>query len=68
MGDEMDSGGGKGHADHEGHRGRNRRWSLDESCPVQGLVSVEPTSLAWKDKVGRYEVKLTQGLVVSLHA
>jgi hypothetical protein len=24
--------------------------------------------MAWKDKVGNYEVKLTQGLAVSLHA
>jgi hypothetical protein len=41
---------------------------LDGKCPVRGFVSVAPTSLAWKDKVGRYEVKLTQGLAVSLHA
>ena len=26
-----------------------------------------PTSLTWKDKEGRYEVKSTQGLTVSLH-
>ncbi len=41
---------------------------LDEKCPVRVFVSVTPTSLDWKDKVGRYEVKLTQGLTVSLHA
>jgi ribonuclease HI len=41
---------------------------LDEKCPVRGFVSVASTSLAWKDKVGKYEVKLTQGLAVSLHA
>ncbi len=40
---------------------------LDEKCPVRGFESVAPTSLAWKDKVGRYEVKLTQGLAVSRH-
>jgi hypothetical protein len=45
-----------------------KNFFLDEPCPVQGFVSVAPTSLAWKDKVGRYEVKLTQGLAVSLHA
>ena len=45
-----------------------KNFFLDESCLVQGFVSVAPTSLAWKDKVGRYEVKLTQGLAVSLHA
>ncbi len=39
---------------------------LDEACPVWGFVSVVPFSLPWKDKVGRYEVKLTQGLAVSL--
>ena len=41
---------------------------LDEDCPARGFVSVTPSSLAWKDKVGKYEVKLTQGLAVSLHA
>jgi len=40
---------------------------LDEDCPARGFVSVTPSSLAWKDKVGKYEVKLTQGLAVSLH-
>ena len=45
-----------------------KNYLLDEKCPVQGFVSVAPTSLAWKDKVGKYEVKLTQGLAVSLHA
>ena len=39
---------------------------LDEVGPVKGFVSVAPVSLAWKDRVGRFEVKLTQGLVVSL--
>ncbi len=32
----------------------------------EGFVSVAPVSLVWKDRVGRFEVKLTQGLVVSL--
>ena len=41
---------------------------LDESCPVQGFVSVAPVSLVWKDKMGRYEVKLDQGLAVSLES
>ncbi len=45
-----------------------KNYLLDEKCPVRGFVSVAPTSLTWKDKVGRYEVKLTQGLAVSLHA
>jgi ribonuclease HI len=45
-----------------------KNFFLDETCPVRGFVSVAPTSLAWRDKVGRYEVKLTQGLAVSLHA
>ena len=45
-----------------------KSYLLDEKCPVRGFVSVVPTSLAWKDKVGDYEVKLTQGLAVSLHA
>ena len=44
-----------------------KNFFLDEKCPVRGFVSVTPTSLTWKDKVGRYEVKLTQGLTVSLH-
>ena len=39
---------------------------LYESCPVKFFVSVVPVSLAWIDKVGRYEVTLTQGLAVSL--
>jgi hypothetical protein len=42
-----------------------KNFFLDEKCPVRGFVSVAPTSLAWKDKVGKYEVKLTQGLAVS---
>jgi hypothetical protein len=45
-----------------------KNFFLDEKCQVRGFVSVAPTSLAWKDKVGRYEVNLTQGLVVSLDA
>ena len=36
--------------------------------PSEGFVSVAPVSLAWKDRVGRFEVKLTLGLVVSLQA
>jgi hypothetical protein len=44
-----------------------KNFFLDEKCPVRVFVSVAPTSLAWKDKVGKYEVKLTQGLAVSLH-
>jgi hypothetical protein len=44
-----------------------KNFFLDEKCPVQGFVSVTPTSLVWKDRVGRYEVKLTQGLTVSLN-
>ena len=35
---------------------------------MQDFVSVAPTSLVWRDKVGRYEVKMTQGLTVSLDA
>ncbi len=45
-----------------------KNYLLDEKCPVRGFVSVAPTSLVWKDRVGSYEVKLTQGLPVSLHA
>jgi hypothetical protein len=45
-----------------------KNYLLDEKCPVRAFVSVAPTSLAWKDQVGNYEVKLTQGLAVSLHA
>ena len=45
-----------------------KNFFLDDLCPIQGFVSVAPTSLAWRDKVGRYEVKLTQGFVASLHA
>jgi ABC-type microcin C transport system permease subunit YejB len=45
-----------------------KKYLLYEKFPVRGFVSVAPASLAWKDKVGSYEVKLTQGLVVSLHA
>ena len=44
-----------------------KNFFLDEKCLVRGFVSVASTSLTWKDKVGRYEVKLTQGLAVSLH-
>ena len=40
---------------------------MDEPCPVKGFVSVVHSSLAWKDKVGMYEVKLTQGPTVSLY-
>jgi hypothetical protein len=55
-----------GFTDHETPQvGKN--FFLDEKCPVRGFVSVASTSLVWKDKVGRYKVKLTQGLVVSLH-
>jgi hypothetical protein len=43
-----------------------KNFFLDEKCQVRGFVSVAPTSLSWKDKVGRYEVNLTQGLSVSL--
>ena len=39
---------------------------LDEVGPVRGFVSVAPVSVTWKDRVGRFEVKLTQGLTVSL--
>ncbi len=45
-----------------------KNYLLDEKCPVRGFVSIAPTSLAWKDRVGSHEVKLTQGLAVSLHA
>ncbi len=31
-----------------------KNYLLDEKCPVRGFVSVAPTSLAWKDKVGNY--------------
>jgi hypothetical protein len=43
-----------------------RNFFLDEVVPVKGFVSVAPVSLVWKDRVGRFEVKLTQGLTVSL--
>ena len=43
-----------------------RNFFLDEVVPVKGFVSVAPVSLAWKDRVGRFEVELTQGLSVSL--
>jgi hypothetical protein len=39
-----------------------------QTLNLQGFVSVSPTSIAGKDKVDRYEIKLTQGLAVSLHA
>ena len=45
-----------------------KNFFLDEVGPVRGFVSVAPVSLAWKDRVGRFEVKLTQGLAVSLQA
>ena len=32
-----------------------KNFLLDEKCPVRGFVSVAPTSLTWKDKVGSYE-------------
>ncbi len=38
-----------------------KNFFLDEKCTVRGFVSVAPTSLTWKDKVGRYEMNLTQG-------
>ncbi len=44
-----------------------KNFFLDEKCQVRGFVSVAPTSLTLKDKVGKYEVKLTQGLTVSLY-
>ncbi len=44
-----------------------KNFLLDEKCPVRGFVSVASTSLTWKDQVGKYEVKLTQGLAVSVH-
>ena len=45
-----------------------KNFFLDEVGPVKGFVSVAPVSLVWKDRVGRFEVKLTQGLTVSLQA
>ena len=45
-----------------------KNFFLDEVGSVRGFVSVTLVSLAWKDSVGRFEVKLTQGLVVSLQA
>ncbi len=45
-----------------------KNFFLDEVGPVRGFVSVAPVSLVWKDRVGRFEVKLTQGLSVSLQA
>jgi hypothetical protein len=45
-----------------------KNFFLDEVGSVKGFVSVTPVSLAWKDRVGRFEVKLTQGMVVSLQA
>ena len=43
-----------------------KNFFLDEVGLVKGFVSVTPVSLVWKDRVVRYEVKLTQGLTVSL--
>ena len=43
-----------------------KNFVLDEVGPVKGFVSVSPVSFVWKDRVVRFEVKLTQGLVVSL--
>ena len=43
-----------------------KNFFLDEVVLVKDFVSVSPVSLAWKDRVDRFEVKLTQGLVVSL--
>jgi hypothetical protein len=41
-----------------------KNFFLDEKCQVRGFVLVTPILLTWKDKVGRYEVKLTLGMVV----
>jgi hypothetical protein len=43
-----------------------KNFFLDEVVPVKGFVSVAPVSIVWKDRVGGFEVKLTQGLTVSL--
>ena len=45
-----------------------KNFFLDEVGPVRGFVSVALVSLTWKDRVGRFEVKLTQGLSVSLQS
>ncbi len=39
-----------------------------EPRPARHPCILHRTSLAWKDKVGNYEVNLTQGIAVSLHA
>jgi hypothetical protein len=43
---------------------------LEETNDGNRFVSVTPTSLAWKDRVGEFDIKLTQGVWVatSLHA
>ncbi len=43
-----------------------KNFFLDEVGPVKGFVSVVPVSFVWKDRVGRFDVKLTQGMSVSL--
>ena len=45
-----------------------RNFYLDEPCAATGFVSVTPTSLAWKDRAGEFDIKLTQGVATSLHA
>jgi len=45
-----------------------RDFYLDEPCTARGFVSVAPTSLAWKDRAGKFDIKLTQGVATSLHA
>jgi len=45
-----------------------RDFYLDEPCTARGFVSVAPTSLAWKDRVGEFDIKVTQGVATSLHA
>ena len=43
-----------------------KNFFLDEVGSVRDFVSVVPVTLVWKDRVGGFEVKLTQGLPVSL--
>jgi hypothetical protein len=45
-----------------------RDFYLDELCTAKRFVSVTPTSLAWKDRAGEFDIKLTQGVATSLHA
>jgi hypothetical protein len=45
-----------------------RDFYLDEPCAAKGFVSVTPTSLVWKDRAGKFDMKFTQGVATSIHA